>query len=253
MSFMSASRPAIHVARTDPARHAGRPAGTVAGPDVVPGVAPDVSGTCAGWRTCGYVRFGPFRPFRPFRPLRRRTPRRRPSPHDPQLADSARRSSTALVILATLASLYTLHLARDFIVPVVVAIVIAYLLDPMVEWLQRQHMPRAVGATLVLLGMLAVLLCGAYLLRSQVETIVDRLPAIASKLSRSLGELVSGDDSMLQKIRRATTVLAGTGQPPPPRARRSSWIAPPTRSTTPSGWARWGSSPCWRRPLSCCS
>ncbi|SDC97881.1 Predicted PurR-regulated permease PerM [Cupriavidus sp. YR651] len=130
---------------------------------------------------------------------------------------SLRRASTALTILATLAALSALHIAQAFIVPVVVAIVMAYLLNPLVALLQRQRIPRAIGATAVLMGLLAIVLCCAYLLQGQVESIVDRLPEIARKLSRSVGALLSGDDSMLQKIRRAATVLSGTGQPLPVR------------------------------------
>ncbi len=135
----------------------------------------------------------------------------------PPWTESLRRASSALVILATLAALYALHVAQTFVVPVVLAIVIAYLLDPLVALLQRVHVPRAVGATLVLLSLLALVLSGAYLLQDQVSSIVDELPEIARKLSRSVGALLSGDDSMLQKIRRAATILGGTGQPVPAR------------------------------------
>ncbi|MDT6964662.1 AI-2E family transporter [Cupriavidus sp. SZY C1] len=135
----------------------------------------------------------------------------------PPWTRSVRSGSLALIVLATLASLYALHVARAFVVPVVLAIVMAYLLDPMVALLQRQRVPRAVGATVVLLGLLGMVLCGAYLLEGQVSSIVDRLPEIASKLSRSVGALMSGDDSVLQKVRRAATILGGTGQPPAPR------------------------------------
>ncbi len=122
----------------------------MAGPDVVPDVVPEGVPAVTAEVPADAAPASPTR-----------TP--------PKLSVSVRRASTALVILATLASLYTLHLARDFIVPVVVAIVIAYLLDPMVEWLQRQRVPRAVGATVVLLGMLALLLCGAYLLQGRLN------------------------------------------------------------------------------------
>lgn len=130
---------------------------------------------------------------------------------------SLRRASVSLILLATMFSLYALHVARAFIVPVVLAIVVAYLLDPMVAALQRRRVPRAVGATLVLLGVMALVLSAAYLLQGQVASIIDRLPEIASKLSRSLGALLSGDDSVVQKVRRAATILGGTGQPPAPR------------------------------------
>ncbi|WP_423197176.1 MULTISPECIES: AI-2E family transporter [unclassified Cupriavidus] len=135
----------------------------------------------------------------------------------PPWAPSLHRASVALTILAVLASLYALHAARTFLVPVVMSVVIAYLLDPLVATLQRWRVPRTVGATVVLLAAMCLLSSLAYLLQGQVESIVDRLPEIASKLSRSVGALMSGDDSMIQKVRRAATVLSGTGQPPPAR------------------------------------
>ncbi|WP_428979351.1 AI-2E family transporter [Cupriavidus oxalaticus] len=135
----------------------------------------------------------------------------------PSVSAALQRASTALVVLAALFSLYAVHLARDFLVPVVIAIVLAYLLDPPVSALQRLGMPRVAAGTVVLLALLCALLSGAYLLQGQVESIVNSLPEVASKLSRSVGALLSGDDSMWQKVRRAATVLSGAGQPPPPR------------------------------------
>lgn len=131
---------------------------------------------------------------------------------------SLHRASMALMVMATLFSLYAMHIARDFLVPVVVAIVLAYLLDPLVCALQRLGLPRAVASTAVLLALLGALLSCAYLLEGQVESIINSLPAMASKLSRSVGALMRGDDSMWQKIHRAATVLSGTGQAPAARS-----------------------------------
>nr|WP_186449293.1 AI-2E family transporter [Cupriavidus gilardii] len=130
------------------------------------------------------------------------------------LPGAIQRGSLALVILATLACLYALHVAKAFIIPVVLAVILTYLLDPLVGALNRQRIPRTIGATVVLLGLVAALLMAAYLLQGQVESIVDRLPEIARKLSRSLSALLSGDDSMWQKIQRAATVLTGSPQSP---------------------------------------
>lgn len=136
---------------------------------------------------------------------------------DAAVAGALHRASTALMVLAVLFSLYAMHVARDFLVPVVIAVVMAYLLDPLVCALQRLGLARSLASTIVLLALLSALLSGAYLLQGQVESMVNSLPEMASKLSRSLGALLSGDDSMWQKIRRAATVLSGTGQPPPAR------------------------------------
>ncbi|MDF3837800.1 AI-2E family transporter [Cupriavidus basilensis] len=124
------------------------------------------------------------------------------------------RGGRALTVLAVLASLYTLHLASAFVIPVVLAVIIAYMLDPMVTVLSRRRVPRAIGASLVLLALLAGVVCCAYLLQDQIAALVDRLPEVAAKLSRSVSALLSGNDSMLQKIRRAATVLGGTAQAP---------------------------------------
>ena len=129
----------------------------------------------------------------------------------------ARRGDLALTILAVLASLYTLHLASAFVIPVVLAVVVAYMLDPLVTLLCGRRIPRVLGASLVLLALLAGVVCCAYLVQDQVAGLIDRLPEVATKLSRSVGDLLSGDDSMVQKIRRAATVLGGTGQGPPVR------------------------------------
>lgn len=129
----------------------------------------------------------------------------------------ARRGDLALTILAVLASLYTLHLASAFVIPVVLAVVVAYMLDPLVTLLCGRRIPRVLGASLVLLALLAGVVCCAYLVQDQVAGLIDRLPEVATKLSRSVGALLSGDDSMVQKIRRAATVLGGTGQGPPVR------------------------------------
>ncbi|NUA26609.1 AI-2E family transporter [Cupriavidus basilensis] len=129
----------------------------------------------------------------------------------------ARRGELALTILAVLASLYTLHLASAFVIPVVLAVVVAYMLDPLVTVLCGRRIPRVLGASLVLLALLAGVVCCVYLLQDQVAGLIDRLPEVATKLSRSVGALLSGDDSMVQKIRRAATVLGGTGQGPPVR------------------------------------
>lgn len=129
---------------------------------------------------------------------------------DPSLPVSVHRASLALVVLATLASLYALHVARDFMIPVVLAVILTYLLDPLVSLLHRQHLPRPMGAAMVLLLLMSALLGCAYLLQGQIESIVDRLPEIARRLSQGLSELLSGDDSMWQKIQRAATVLTGS-------------------------------------------
>src|SRR5688500_7971162 len=60
------------------------------------------------------------------------------------------RSPTALWILAFIAVIAALYLARAFIVPLLFGILVSYTLSPVVDWLERYRIPRALGAVCVL-------------------------------------------------------------------------------------------------------
>lgn len=122
-----------------------------------------------------------------------------------------------LTTLTVLAVLFSLKLAQEFIVPVVMAIVVAYALDPAVTLMERARLPRAVGI-LVLMGVMAIGLTGlVYATQSQVGSIVQALPEISAKLSRTLSGFTSGDGSIMERVKGAASVLQDTGGIPPGR------------------------------------
>src|SRR5438309_11103218 len=49
--------------------------------------------------------------------------------------------SAALTGLFVLASFYTLYFARDFFLPVTMAVLLSFLFNPVVRWLQGWHVP----------------------------------------------------------------------------------------------------------------
>ncbi len=53
-------------------------------------------------------------------------------------------------VLAVLALVAALYLARGFFVPLLIGILASYALRPLVDWLQACSVPRSVGAALVL-------------------------------------------------------------------------------------------------------
>ncbi|MGH9337916.1 MAG: AI-2E family transporter, partial [Vicinamibacteria bacterium] len=59
--------------------------------------------------------------------------------------------------LLLLASFYTLYFARDFFLPIVVALLISFPLAPVVRALSKLKIPESIGAALVLVGFLAAL------------------------------------------------------------------------------------------------
>ncbi len=74
------------------------------------------------------------------------------------------RASTAMVVLATLAVLYTLWITQDLILPVLLAGFFALIGNPVIRLLQRASVPRAIGALLVLTAGIA----GTVLLATQL-------------------------------------------------------------------------------------
>ncbi|KXS32464.1 MAG: Uncharacterized protein AWT59_1375 [Candidatus Gallionella acididurans] len=65
--------------------------------------------------------------------------------------------NVAIGLLAVVAFVAALYLARAFFVPLLIGILASYALSPVVEWLKRCYIPRAAGAALVL-----VVLVGGY-------------------------------------------------------------------------------------------
>ena len=109
----------------------------------------------------------------------------------------------ALAIVTTVVAVFALQWAEKFFVPLLLGIIIAYTLNPLVAWLERIKIPRMVGASMVMLAVL----CGSALvtipLRGQVESILDQLPAAASKLSNALRSMVRGRANTMQKVQAA--------------------------------------------------
>jgi predicted PurR-regulated permease PerM len=70
-----------------------------------------------------------------------------------------------------------LQFMQPVLIPLVLGALLFYALDPAVDWMERIHVPRAIGAALMLLVVLSA--CGAlaYSLQGQALTVIDELPA----------------------------------------------------------------------------
>ncbi|WEF35920.1 AI-2E family transporter [Pseudoduganella chitinolytica] len=113
----------------------------------------------------------------------------------------------ALGIIATVAFLYALQWARNFLVPLLLGIFIAYTLNPVVSWLERLRVKRAFGATLVTVAILFGSAVTMDKVHGEFENIVDELPTITHKLSRLLASTTGGSTSTLSRIQAVATEL----------------------------------------------
>ncbi len=109
----------------------------------------------------------------------------------------------ALGIIATIAFVYALQWAQDFLVPLLLGIFIAYTLNPVVLWLERCRVPRVIGATLVTVLILCAL--GGVLHRVQDEffNIIDDLPRLTEKVTKVLRNSSDGSPSTIAQVKAA--------------------------------------------------
>lgn len=144
----------------------------------------------------------------------------------------------ALAILATVAVVFALQWAQEFLIPLVFGILIAYTLNPLTVWLERIRIPRLLAVVLVM----AIILGGAALavnsLRAEFQSIVEQLPVATQKFSRALVKMRGGKHDALEQmqaaateIERAASQAAGDGgrKPAPvaaaqPRFSLSGWL-----------------------------
>jgi predicted PurR-regulated permease PerM len=128
----------------------------------------------------------------------------------------------ALTILATVAVVGALDLAQSFFVSLLLGILIAYTLNPLVAYLERVHLPRVIGAIVVMVGLVAALAGGGYSLRGQMQAIIEQLPVAARTLSSALARLrsVPGGNVQLMQSAAAEVEKATADATGAPAARR---------------------------------
>lgn len=128
----------------------------------------------------------------------------------------------ALAILATVALVVALEWAQRFVISLLLGILFAYMLNPLVAWLEKIKVPRAAGTLVVMLGVVGALVLGVYSLRGQVQTIVEQLPEAATKFSAALVRLRGDQFGNMQKVQTAASEVEkaanqATGVPPTPK------------------------------------
>ena len=98
----------------------------------------------------------------------------------------------ALALLAVLAVLYTLRLARDVLLPITLALIFALLLAPAVSRLQQWCVPRSLAALLLIAVSVSSIGGGFYALASPASEWLQRAPEAVSVIRDHLHD-VNGD------------------------------------------------------------
>ena len=92
----------------------------------------------------------------------------------------------ALTGLFVLACFYTLYFARDFFIPIVLALVASFLLNPVVRALNRLHVPLMLGSALTIAGCCALIAAIGYQFSGPISVWLSRGPEISSAAQHEL-------------------------------------------------------------------
>lgn len=127
-----------------------------------------------------------------------------PSPEEPNYAKQSRTALRGLFIIAIIAAMYV---ARDFLLPVVLASFIALTFRPAVRFLTKHYIPPWLSATLLAIILVGGGLSAGYMLSWQVSAWIDQAPQMAEAFAEKFSGLRSWLNvvaSLTDKIQDAT-------------------------------------------------
>ena len=133
--------------------------------------------------------------------------------------------SVAMGVLVVIAVLAVLRWASGFFIPLMLGLVFTYALSPVVDWLQRARIPRAVSAAVLILGILGGTGAAVYSFSDDANDLIASLPDAARKLRDAMNrnQQQKTSDTALETVQKAAAELqkaaeeAGAASTTPPR------------------------------------
>jgi predicted PurR-regulated permease PerM len=115
--------------------------------------------------------------------------------------------SASLGVLAVLACVYTLRWASPVFIPVLLGLMLSYALSPIVNRLHRWRIPRALGAAVLLLGIIGGSGSLLYSLSDDATALIDSLPDAAQKLRLALRGPRQAPPGTIDNVQKAAAEL----------------------------------------------
>lgn len=115
--------------------------------------------------------------------------------------------SFSLALLTVLAVTFTLHWARAIFIPLMLGVMISYALSPVVNAMGKWRIPRAIGAAVLLLGIVGGAGSLVYSLSDDAVSLIETLPEAARKI-HSAGLKGSGNSQgVMKNVQKTATRL----------------------------------------------
>ncbi|PFG08511.1 MULTISPECIES: AI-2E family transporter [unclassified Marinobacter] len=118
--------------------------------------------------------------------------------------------SVSLVILATVATLFFIDWAQAILLPLVVAVLISYALDPLVTGLERLRLPRTLAAGLVITVVIAICAAASVPLKDEAMDLLNKIPQAVERFQREEARNPVKEESVIEKAQEAAIKIEET-------------------------------------------
>ncbi|MBA3624304.1 MAG: AI-2E family transporter [Methylibium sp.] len=113
----------------------------------------------------------------------------------------------SLSVLTVIAVVYALHAASAVFVPLLLGIMVCYALSPVVDWMERRRLPRAIGAGLLIVSLGGLGGTTLWAVSDDASALIASLPATTQKLRQVVRQQRGAEESTMDKVQRAATQL----------------------------------------------
>jgi predicted PurR-regulated permease PerM len=128
--------------------------------------------------------------------------------------------AVATTVLALIATFTVLHMGRAFFLPLVLAVLLKFLLMPVLDFLKDRGLPAPIGSVVILVSFLGLLALGGARLAGPVAEWVNKAPQSLSEARLKLEELKEPVEAIQragEEVEKLTDVSGG-GEGAPPQA-----------------------------------
>jgi len=135
-------------------------------------------------------------------------------------ADDWRKVAVFALVGVFLLSLCTaLWAAQAIFIPIVLAVLVSYALQPVHRLFVRVGLPQMIAAGLSIGLTMAAIGGAAFAMRAQADSFIERLPAVARRARAELRDGTGATSAMTHVEQAAHEITGGTPEPPPPGQR----------------------------------
>lgn len=136
----------------------------------------------------------------------------------PASATDTPRSSLTLKVIATIAVVLLLKLANEVLLPIAIAIILTFLLAPLVRALRKRGIDEAIGAAIVVFGLLGVAVLLASRLVQPAAEWIGRAPTTVQQAVDAFDRMRESVPFLSRPATPAPSSRSRNAGPPPPPA-----------------------------------